>query len=104
MRKKRGIAAVVLAAVAAPLFAMPAQAASAGTSCPDCGDLPAWLMGLLAVVGVLLAMAILWLPQRIARNVRSRRKAWLIVLGGWVILTIAFVVGVRALVLVLGGS
>ena len=104
MRKKRSIAALVLTALAAPGFAMPAQAASARTSCPDCGDLPAWLLGLLAVVGVLLAMAILCLPQRIARNVRSPRKARFIVLGGWVILTIAFVLGVRALVLVLGGS
>jgi hypothetical protein len=49
-------------------------------------------------------MAILWLPQRIVRDVRNPRLAGLIVLGGWVILTIAFVLGVRALVLLLGGS
>jgi hypothetical protein len=83
---------------------MPAQAASASASCPGCGDLPAWLLGPLAAVGVLLAMAILWLPRRIARNVRSPREARLIVLAGWVILTIAFVLGVRTLVLLLGGS
>jgi hypothetical protein len=61
-------------------------------------------MGLLAFIGVLLAMGILWLPQRLVRNVRSRRLSGGIVLGGWIVLTIAFVFGVRALVLVLGGT
>ncbi len=103
MRTKRTIVVLVAGAIAAPGFAMSAKAAP-GSSCSDCGDLPVWLMGLLTVVGILIAMGILWLPQRIARNIPSARTARLVVVGGWVILTIAFVLGVRALVLLLGGS
>ena len=84
--------------------ATPVHAASIHVSCPSCDDLPAWFLGLLAAVGVLLALAILWLPQRMARNIGSPRRRRILVLSGWLVLTIAFVVGVRALVLVLGGS
>jgi hypothetical protein len=104
MRTKRISAPLAIAALSAMSVAMPAQASSTGATCTDCGDLPAWLLGILAFVGVLIAMAILWLPQRMVRDVRNPRLAGLIVLGGWVILTIAFVLGVRALVLLLGGS
>jgi hypothetical protein len=104
MRKKRITASLALAAIGALSSAMPAQASSAGATCSDCGDLPAWLLGILAFLGVLIAMAILWLPQRIVRHVRNPRLAGLIIICGWVVLTIAFVLGVRALVLALGGS
>jgi hypothetical protein len=43
-------------------------------------------------------MAILWLPQRLARNVGSPR------VRGWLILAVAFVLGIRALVVLLGGA
>jgi hypothetical protein len=104
MRTKWINAPLALAAIGALVSALPAQASSTGATCTDCGVLPAWLLGILAFVGVLIAMAILWLPQRMVRDVRNPRLAGLIVLGGWVILTIAFVLGIRALVLVLGGS
>jgi uncharacterized BrkB/YihY/UPF0761 family membrane protein len=103
MHMKRLGPALVLALLAALCFAIPAQAAIR-VSCADCEDIPAWALGLLAVVGVLLAMAILWLPQRLARNLRSQRMGGFIILGGWIFLTIAFVLGVRALVLLLGGT
>jgi uncharacterized BrkB/YihY/UPF0761 family membrane protein len=103
MHMRRLGAALVLALLAGLWFVIPAQAA-VRVSCPDCQDIPAWALGLLAAVGVLLAMAILWLPQRLARNVRSQRMGGFIILGGWIFLTIAFVLGVRALVLLLGGT
>ncbi len=102
--RTRITAALVLAALAAVSVAFPADAAVATASCPGCGGLPAWSYAVLAVVGVLLAIGILWLPQRLARDVRSARYGRLIVVAGWVILTIAFVLGVRALVLLLGGT
>ena len=104
MRKRRINAGLVIATLGTMSSPMPALASSNGASCSGCGDLPAWLLGILAFTGVLIAMAILWLPQRMVRDVRNPRLAGLMVIGGWVILTIAFVLGVRALVLVLGGS
>jgi hypothetical protein len=103
MHTRRLGAAIVLALVAALCLAIPAQAA-VRVNCPDCENIPAWALGLLAALGVLLAMGILWLPQRLARNVRSQRMGGYIVLGGWISLTIAFVLGVRALVVLLGGT
>jgi hypothetical protein len=73
-------------------------------TCVDCGGLPAWSYGVLAAIGVLIAIGILWLPQRLARDVRSRRYGRIVVVAGWVILTVAFVLAVRGLVLVLGGT
>ena len=104
MRTKRIGVLLVLETLGALSAAIPTRAASVDATCPGCGDLPAWLLGILAFVGVLLAMAILWLPQRMVRNVRNPRVAGFIVLAGWVILPIAFVLGIRALVLLLGGS
>jgi len=104
MRTKRIGAPLVLATLGAVSSAMPVRAAPVDATCTGCSDLPAWLLGILAFVGVLLAMVILWLPQRMVRNVRNPRLAGFIVLAGWVILTLAFVLGIRALVLVLGGS
>ena len=104
MRTKRIGVPLVLATLVALSAAIPARAAPFVATCTSCGDLPWWLMGILAFTGVLLAMAILWLPQRMVRKVRNPRLAGFIVLAGWVILTIAFVLGIRALVLVLGGT
>jgi hypothetical protein len=104
MQTRRLGAVMVLVLLTAWTLAVPARVAAVRVSCPDCQDIPAWALGLLAAVGVLLAMAILWLPQRLARNVRSQRLGGFIILGGWIFLTIAFVLGVRALVLLLGGT
>lgn len=102
--RNRIVGALAFAALGAVVIASPARAAVIDASCNGCGGLPIWLVGLLVVAGLLLAMAILWLPPRLARRVQSPRLSRLIVIGGWVILTIAFVLAVRGLVLVLGGT
>ena len=66
--------------------------------------IPAWAVAILAVIGILLAFGILWLPERLGRNVKSPRLRGIITLGGIVLLTVGFVVGVRALVVALGGT
>ena len=66
--------------------------------------IPAWAVGILAVVGILLAFGILWLPERLGRKVKSPRLGAIITLGGIILLTVGFVVGVRVLVVALGGT
>lgn len=66
--------------------------------------IPAWAVAILAVIGILLAFGILWLPERLGRNVKSPRLRGVITLGGIILLTVGFVVGVRALVVALGGT
>ena len=65
---------------------------------------PAWALAILAVVGILLAFGILWLPERLGRNVKSPRLRGIITLGGIILLTVGFVLGVRVLVVALGGT
>ncbi len=102
--RNRIVGALAFAALGAVLIAVPAEAVVIEAGCVGCDGLPIWLVGLLVAAGVLLALAILWLPPRLARNVRSPRLSRLIVVGGWVMLTIAFVLAMRGLVLVLGGT
>jgi hypothetical protein len=65
---------------------------------------PAWAVAILAVVGILLAFGILWLPERLGRNVKSPRLRGIVTLGGIILLTVGFVLGVRVLVVALGGT
>jgi hypothetical protein len=101
MRRKRIGAALGLATLALCAWAIPAQAA---VRVPAPEGIPAWAVAILAVVGILAAMGILWLPERIARRVKSPRLSGFIMLGGIVLLTVCFVLGVRALVVALGGT
>jgi hypothetical protein len=102
--RNRVAASFVLALLAAWIVALPAQAATVRVSCPDCEDIPPWALALLVIVGIVLAMGILWLPGRLARNVASPRARSWIVIGGWLVLTVGFVFGVRLLVVALGGT
>jgi hypothetical protein len=96
--------ALVIGLLAAWGIALPAQAATIRVSCPDCEDIPGWALVILVVVGLLLAMLILWLPRRLASRASSPRLRTWILVGGWLILTVGFVLGVRLLVVALGGT
>ncbi len=93
--------ALGLATLAVGSWATPAKAA---VIVPAPEGIPAWAVAILAVVGILLAMGILWLPERLGRNVKSPRLRGVITLGGIVLLTVGFVLGVRVLVVALGGT
>jgi len=96
------IAVVTAIAVAAALPA-PARAVIV-VACPDCGGLPAWLYAVLAVVGILIAMGIFWIAQRLSARATTGRQWRFMYVGSLVILTVCFVLGVRALVVLLGGT
>jgi hypothetical protein len=91
-----------LATLALGSWTMPALAAVVRVPAPE--GIPAWAVAILAVIGILIAIGILWLPERIARRVKSPRLSGIVMLGGIVLLTVCFVLGVRALVVALGGT
>ncbi|MGH2465477.1 MAG: hypothetical protein ACRDGI_08450 [Candidatus Limnocylindrales bacterium] len=96
---------VVLAALftAAGPLAAHAQA-TVIVNCDGCDEFPLWLQVLLPLIGIGLAMAILYLPRRLARRARTQGQATAIWLGGVTILTVGLVVLFRAIVVVLGGT
>lgn len=102
--RNRVVAALVVALLATWIAVMPARAATIRVSCPDCEDIPGWGLVILVVVGILLAMVILWLPRRLASRASSPRVRTWILVGGWLVLTVGFVLGVRLLVVALGGT
>jgi hypothetical protein len=102
MRRRPIGPALGLAILAAGSWSQPAHAAVVRVPAPE--GVPAWAVAILAVVGILLAMGILWLPERLARRVKSPRLSGFVMLGGIVLLTVSFVLGVRALVVALGGT
>jgi hypothetical protein len=104
MRSAKVVAVLAFASIAALTVAVPVQAVTVRVSCPDCEDIPGWALVILVVVGLLIAMGILWLPRRLARNVASPQTRARIVVGGWLVFTVLFVLGVRALVVLLGGT
>jgi hypothetical protein len=100
---KRLIAAVAVADVTAGLLAPPVAALPIHVPCPDCAAWPLWLQVLLTVVGVVIALAILYLPYRLSRTARTPGRSLLILLGGVFVLTIGLVLLARLAVLVLAG-
>jgi hypothetical protein len=102
--RNRVTAALVFALVAGSIVALPAQAATVRVSCTDCEGIPGWALVILVVVGLLLAMLILWLPRGLASRASSPRARTWILVGGWLVLTLGFVLGVRLLVVALGGT
>jgi len=97
---------IVVAAlfIAAGPLAAHAQATVIVVNCDGCDEFPLWLQVLLPLIGIGLAMAILYLPRRLARRARTQGQATAIWLGGVTILTIGLVVLFRAIVVVLGGT
>lgn len=84
--------------VAPPVAAIPIH-----VPCPDCDTWPLWLQVLLTVVGVVIAVAVLYLPYRLSRTARTPGRSLLILLGGIFVLTIGLVLLARLAVLVLPG-
>jgi hypothetical protein len=80
--RQRIIASLVGGVLIAAFIPEPAAAAVIDATCTGCGGLPPWSYAVLAVIGLLLAMVILWLLQRLARDVRSARFGRVIVVGG----------------------
>ena len=103
MRGRRIVAAIVLGALAAALLATPAAAVPVRVACPDCDAWPVWVQVLLTLVGVGLAVAVLYVPYRLSRSARTPRQGSLILVGGVLLLTIGLVVGARMLVLLFPG-
>ena len=97
----RLLGAVSLATIAVGLVASPAEAVSIHVPCPECDAWPLWLQVLLTVVGVVLGLAVLYLPFRFSRTARTPRRRALILVGGIGFLTIGLVVLARVAVLVL---
>jgi hypothetical protein len=103
MRCRGVIAAVVLGAIAAASGATPAEAVPIHVPCPACDTWPVWVQVLLTVVGIVVALAVLYVPVRLSRSARTPGRSLLIIVGGWVVLTIGLVVGARVLVLLFPG-
>jgi threonine/homoserine/homoserine lactone efflux protein len=70
-------------------------------SCDDCGDIPWWLQAILTLVGIGIAMLILYVPFRLSRRIDNPRTRAIVRWGGVVILLIALVALARIAVLVL---
>jgi hypothetical protein len=107
IHRASGLKVLVLVAalfVAAGPLAAHVQAAVIVVNCDGCGEFPLWLQVLLPLIGIGLAMGILYLPRRLARRARTQGQATAIWLGGVTILTIGLVVLFRAIVVVLGGT
>jgi hypothetical protein len=98
---KRLLVAAGFASIAAGLLAQPAQAIPIEVECTGCDAFPLWAQVVLSVVGVGLAVVVLYVPYRLSLRARSPRRRALIRIGGVVILTVGLVVLARVAVLVL---
>lgn len=98
---RRLYAAVGFAAIAVGLLAPPVAALPIHVPCPDCDAWPLWLQVLLTVVGVVLGLAILYLPYRLSRTAPTPGRSVLIFVGGVLALTIGLVLLARLAVLLL---
>ena len=103
MRSRRIVGAVVVAAVAAGRVATPVNAISVHVACPECDQWPVWVQVLLTVIGLGLAVAVLYVPYRLSRMARTPRQSAIILLGGIALLTIGLVAGARLLVVLFPG-
>ena len=71
------------------------------TQCTDCGDFPWWVQAILTLVGLGIAMVILYVPYRLSVHVSSPRWRALVRWGGILLLTVGLVALARLAVLVL---
>ena len=69
--------------------------------CNGCGEFPWWLQAILTLIGLGLAMAVLYVPYRLSLRARTPRRAAVIRVGGALLLTVGLVVLARIAVLVL---
>jgi hypothetical protein len=95
--------ALAVAAISVVMVAAPVQAVTIRVPCQGCDEWPIWVQGILVLAGVGLAIGVFYVPIRLARAARTERQRSFIVLGGVVLLTIALVVGARALVILFPG-
>ena len=93
----------MLAAILTGRLATSVDAIPIHVACPGCDQWPLWVQVLLTVVGVGLAMAVLYVPYRLSQNARTPRQGALILFGGIALLTIGLVVGARLLVVMFPG-
>ncbi len=100
---RRPLVAFGFAAIAAGLAATPAEAISIHVPCPECDSWPLWAQVLVPIVGVSLAMAVLYVPYRLSRRAQTPRRRALILIGGVVVLIVALVVLARLLVVLVPG-
>lgn len=70
-------------------------------SCNDCGDIPWWAQAILTLIGIGIAMVILYVPYRLSRRIANPRTRTIVRWGGVVILLIGLVALARVAVLVL---
>jgi hypothetical protein len=90
-----------LAAVTPGLLLRPAAPLVIDVQCNDCGDIPWWAQAILTVIGIGIAMVILYVPYRLSRRISSPRTRAVVRWGGVVILLIGLVILARVAVLVL---
>jgi len=69
--------------------------------CNGCGEFPWWAQAILTLIGLGLAMGVLYVPYRLSRLARTPRQRAIIRIGGTLALTIGLVVLARIAVLVL---
>jgi hypothetical protein len=103
MRRRQIGVAVVFAAITAGRVSRPVDAIPIHVACPECDQWPVWVQVLLTVVGVALAMAVLYVPYRLSQNARTPRQGALILVGGVLLLIIGLVAGARLLVVLFPG-
>jgi hypothetical protein len=70
-------------------------------TCSDCGDIPWWAQAILTLVGIGIAMVILYVPYRLSRRIDNPRTRAIVRWGGVAILLIGLVALARIAVLVL---
>jgi hypothetical protein len=90
-----------LAAVAPGLLLRPAPPLVIEVQCNDCGDIPWWAQAILTLIGIGIAMVILYIPYRLSRRIDNPRQRAIVRWGGVVILLIGLVALARVAVLVL---
>jgi hypothetical protein len=70
-------------------------------TCNDCGDIPWWAQAILTLIGIGIAMVILYVPYRLSRRIDNPRTRAIVRWGGVAVLLIALVALARIAVLVL---
>lgn len=70
-------------------------------TCTGCGDIPWWAQAILTLIGIGIAMVILYVPYRLSRRIDNPRTRAIVRWGGVAILLVGLVALARIAVLVL---